>query len=123
MGLTPRKWTGIGAVLALALAGAVAFHLTTALDERSLEWSLPHEGVTDQEILWACEPASRDFTCHESDGDNVPFRIEREGRRCWRVRRLITTQGGKAGTVAATGCYDGWDRLYRLYGGGPKPPD
>ena len=113
-----------GLFLVLALGGALAFHLSTALDERALQWSLADEEVTDSDLLWSCgRERAGHFICHESAGDNVPFRVERMGRRCWRVRRLVTTQGGKAGTVAASGCYDGWDRLYRLAGGGPSVDD
>ena len=111
-------------VVVVPVGGALAFHVSTGLGPRALEWSLADERVTDSDLLWSRgrERGWR-FVCHELEGDNVPFSVEREGRRCWRVRRTVTTRGGKAGTVAARGCYDGCDRLERALGGGPSVED
>ena len=121
-GARPRSRGVCFAVLLVALVGgALAFHVSTGLDPRALEWSLVHELVTDSDLLRSCaKERARCSVCHELEGDNVPFSVEREGRRCWRVKRTLTTRGGKAGTVAARGCYDGWDRLERALGGGPS---
>ncbi len=100
----------------LVLLGALAFHFSTGLGPRALEWSGGREGDGQPLPLVLREERNRRFTCHESSGDNVPFSVERTGRRCWRVVRTVTIRGGKAGTEAARDCYDGWDRVERELG-------
>lgn len=119
--LPPRvasRWmAAAGAVLA---AAAALGHFSTALDSRSVGWSIADEREGSYRP-WSCgSERQRRFVCHELSGDNVPFAVERMGRRCWRVRRTVTTQGGRAGTIALSGCYDGWDRLERHLGLGPR---
>ena len=116
------RWTILGVLAVLVVAALAVVHFTTTLEKDAVGWSLADEDVTAYSTHpWSCDDErGRRFICHELIGANVPFSVERDGRRCWRVRRIKTTQGGRAGTIAATGCYDAWDRLERAVGLGPS---
>jgi hypothetical protein len=106
-------------LLAASVAGMGLLHFRPPLDDRSIGWSLGDAAGTP--YPWFCNrERDRSYRCHELFGDDVPFSVERVGRQCWRLRRLVATRAGGPGSVARTGCHRGWDRVRRGLGAGPS---